>query len=114
MAYESIGNPCEDIGTPVLITRPGQEHHVPVCAGIIIRTHEQGGERHGMEFVKKVRSLIQRLSRYRFENFDKCREVMRELQLDEGRTAPASEQGCSPCVGSGTLWKRPQKQALLT
>jgi hypothetical protein len=92
IAYEFVGNPCENIGTPVLIARPGQEHHVSVCAGIIIRTDEQGGEQNGIEFLKKVRSLIQRLDHYRFEDFDKCSEVMRELRLDESRTAPASEQ----------------------
>jgi hypothetical protein len=92
IAYEFVGNPCQNIGTPVLVARPGQEHHVSVCAGIIIRTDEQGGEQNGIKFLEKMRSLIQRLDHYRFEDFDKCSEVMRALRLDESRTAPASEQ----------------------
>ncbi|KAK5557786.1 hypothetical protein LTR46_003964 [Exophiala xenobiotica] len=82
MAYEFIGNPCEAMGTLVLIARPGKEDHLPVCVGIMVRTDQQGWK----GLIKKRHQIFYDLG-YRFEDLEKCGGLVKELLLDESRIA---------------------------
>ncbi|KAK7902297.1 hypothetical protein LTR67_001942 [Exophiala xenobiotica] len=93
MVYEFIGNPCEVMGTLVLIARPGKEDQLSVCVGIIVRTDQ--GERNGIQLIKKISQKMRDSvpgfgTFYRFEDLEKCGGLVKELLLDELRIAPAS------------------------